>query len=99
MDTDRLQADLLRLLAARAGHFRLESGHHGDLWLDLDTLFLRPRSLRPFAVELAARLSQHDVDAVCGPLVGGAFLAQIVAAELDVNFYYAEWLVRPGNGS
>jgi orotate phosphoribosyltransferase len=29
----------LDLVAARHGHFRLESGHHGRLWLDLDSLF------------------------------------------------------------
>ena len=30
-------AGVAKLLARRAGHFRLESGHHGDLWLDLGT--------------------------------------------------------------
>jgi orotate phosphoribosyltransferase len=28
---------------ARRGHFVLESGHHSDLWLDLELLFLRPK--------------------------------------------------------
>ena len=87
-------------MAARKGHFRLESGHHGDLWLDLDPLFLRPGHLRRFVVELARRLSAHGIEAACGPLVGGAFLAQMVAAELDVEFYYAERIVlAPGDAS
>ena len=60
-----MQEELLSLLAARKGHFRLESGHHGDLWLDLELLCLRPQRIRPFAVELAKRLPA--VDAVCGP--------------------------------
>jgi orotate phosphoribosyltransferase len=30
------------------------------------------------------------VDAVCGPLLGGAFLAQLVAQALDVEFAYTE---------
>ena len=95
-----MQEELVSLLSARNGHFRLESGHHGDLWLDLDPLFLRPGHLRRFTVELARRLSAHDIDAVCGPLVGGAFLAQMVAAELDVEFYYAERIVHlPGDAS
>jgi orotate phosphoribosyltransferase len=87
--------ELVSLLAARTGHFRLESGHHGDLWLDLEALFLRPGPLRRWAVALAERLSAHNCDAVCGPLVGGAFLAQTVAAELDVEFYYAERIAPP----
>jgi orotate phosphoribosyltransferase len=82
--------ELARLLTARSGHFRLESGHHGDLWLDLEALFLRPSLLRPFVADLARRLAGHGVDVVCGPLVGGAFLAQMIAAELDVVFVYAE---------
>ena len=85
-----MQDELLRLLAARKGHFKLESGHHGDLWLELDLLFLRPGANRPFVAELANRLAVHKIDAVCGPLVGGALIAHIVAAELNVEFYYTE---------
>jgi orotate phosphoribosyltransferase len=94
MSGEPLGDELVGLLTGRAGHFRLESGHHGELWLDLDRLFLRPASLRRFAVELAARLSPHGPDAVCGPLVGGGFLALLVAAELDVDFYPAERIAR-----
>ncbi|MPZ35782.1 MAG: orotate phosphoribosyltransferase [Rhodospirillales bacterium] len=82
--------ELLGLLSAQRGHFVLESGHHGNLWLDLDSLFLRPARLLPFAHDLARRLSAHRVEAVVGPLVGGAFLAEMVAAELDLRFAYAE---------
>jgi orotate phosphoribosyltransferase len=90
-----MQDELLRLMAPRKGHYRLESGHHGDLWLELDPLYLRPNRLRPFAAELARRLAGRGVKAVCGPLVGGAFLAQMVAQELDAEFYFAEQFVRP----
>jgi len=69
----------------RRGHFDLATGFHGDLWLDLDALFLRPRLLRPQIRWLADRLRVHRVDAVCGPLEGGAFLAQAIA----VPFYAA----------
>jgi orotate phosphoribosyltransferase len=94
-----MQDELLRLMAPRKGHYRLESGHHGDLWLELDRLYLHPNRLRPFAAELARRLAGHGVQAVCGPLVGGAFLAQMVAQELDAEFYFAEQFVRPsGDG-
>jgi orotate phosphoribosyltransferase len=70
---------LINLLNARKGHFLLESGHHGERWLDLDSLFLRPGQLGRFAAELAGLLSAHRIEAVCGPLVGGALLAQMVA--------------------
>jgi orotate phosphoribosyltransferase len=88
-----MQRELLSLLAARNGHFRLESGHHGNLWFDLDALFLRPSRLQQFVGELANGLSRYNVEAVCGPLVGGAFLAQSVASALDTEFYFAERFV------
>jgi orotate phosphoribosyltransferase len=85
-----MEEQLLGLLSARRGHFLLESGHHGNLWLDLDALFLRPAALLPFTRELARRLGRHGAEVVVGPLVGGAFVAEMVAAELDVRFAFAE---------
>ena len=85
-----MEEKLLELLSVRRGHFVLESGHHGNLWLDLDALFLRPAALRPFAHDLARRLGTHGIEAVVGPLVGGELVAEMVAAELDVRFAFAE---------
>jgi orotate phosphoribosyltransferase len=82
--------DLLQMLSVRRGHFRLESGHHGDLWLDLDALFLRPRRLQGFFDDLARRISPYRPDVVCGPLSGGAYVAQAIATRLDIGFVHAE---------
>jgi orotate phosphoribosyltransferase len=90
-------AAVMALVSARSGHFLLESGHHGDLWLDLDAMFWSPAALRPLVAELAARLRAHEPEVVCGPLVGGALLAQLVAAELGASFGYAE-RVATGDG-
>jgi orotate phosphoribosyltransferase len=87
-----VEAELLDLISAQRGHFRLESGHHGNQWLDLDSLFLRPAVLLPFTSDLARRLAAHRVDAIVGPLVGGAFVAQMVAVEPDLPFAFAERL-------
>jgi orotate phosphoribosyltransferase len=84
------EAQLNKLLTARRGHFRFESGHHGNLWLDLELMFVRPESVRPLANQLAERINQYNVDAVCGPLSGGAFVAEMVASALDVEFYFTE---------
>jgi orotate phosphoribosyltransferase len=74
----------------RRGHFRLESGHHGDLWLDLELLCLDPRPIRRFAHEIAARLAGHNLEILCGPLVEGAFVALMAASELGLPFCYSE---------
>jgi orotate phosphoribosyltransferase len=87
---------LFELMSMRRGHFRFVSGHHGDIWLDLDRLFQRPDALRPFVDELAVRLARHRIDAVCGALVGGALLAQMIAATLDIDFHFTEPLRASG---
>lgn len=83
-------AAFLELVSGRRGHFRLESGHHGGLWLDLDPLFAEPRRIEPFVAALADALAPAGADAVCGPLLGGAFLAQRVAQRLGADFLFTE---------
>ncbi len=90
-----MREELVNRLSAHTGHFRLESGHYGDLWLDLELLCLRPGQVRRFAAELAKRLSRLNIEAVCGPLVEGAFVALMVASELEVEFSYAERFAHP----
>src|SRR5262249_39710039 len=77
------------------GHFLFESGHHGDLWLDLELLCLRPEPVRRLAERVAERLAPYAVDAVCGPLVEGAFVALMAAEALGVPFSYAERFPDP----
>src|SRR5258706_3561571 len=96
MNEPDVQAEVVRLLPSRKVHFRLESGHHGDLWLDLELLCLRPEPVRRLAACLAARLAAHRVEVVCGPLIEGAFVALMVASELGVPFTYAERLADEG---
>ena len=85
----RMTDDLLRLLPAREGHFRLESGHHGERWLDLESLCLDVSAVRESARRLCRRLSAYEIDTVCGPLIEGAFVALLVAEQLAVPFTYA----------
>lgn len=95
---DPTAAGFLDLVSGRSGHFRLESGHHSALWLDLDGLFCGPERVEPFVARLTDSLRRYEVEAVCGPLLGGAFLAQLVARTLAVEFYFTERVMprQPG---
>ncbi|HEY7636222.1 MAG TPA: phosphoribosyltransferase family protein [Gemmatimonadales bacterium] len=93
-----VEHDLLDLVAARRGHFRLESGHHAELWLELDTLFVQPVKLRPLVAQLAASLRDQDIAGVCGPLVGGAFLAQELAGSLNLDFFFTQRVIPSESG-
>jgi orotate phosphoribosyltransferase len=81
---------ILDLVASRTGHFRLESGHHAERWLDLERLCMNVRAVEDHANALAGRLVRHPFDIVCGPLVEGAFVALMIARHLSKPFIYAE---------
>ncbi len=91
-----MDQELIRSLPLRPGHFRYESGHHGEQWLDLERLFLEPAPLVRCALKLARKLLRYRVEMVCGPLVEGAFVALQVALELGVPFAYSERFENPG---
>ncbi|MGD9098910.1 MAG: phosphoribosyltransferase family protein [Anaerolineae bacterium] len=92
-----IEGTLREAVAASWGHFRYESGHHGDLWLDLEALFLDARRTHGWAAALAQRAAVCRPEFVCGPLTGGAFVAHSLAAELGAGFVFAERFV-PAKG-
>jgi orotate phosphoribosyltransferase len=81
-----VEGGVIGLVRPRRGHFELGTGYHGDVWLDLDALFLRPALLQPHIDSLAEHLREHQPEAVCGPLEGGAFLALALATRLGAAF-------------
>jgi orotate phosphoribosyltransferase len=81
---------VLPSLPASRGHFRLESGYHTDCWISLDALFVDPAGIAPLIHALAEKFRPHRATGVCGPLLGGAFLAQALAQVLGVRFYYTQ---------
>jgi len=66
--------------------------------MELDQLFTRPAALQPFVIELGNRIAGHGIEAVYGPLTGGAFLAFAIAEHLGLGFGFLERIPteRPG---
>ena len=93
-----MHGNILDSLSARNGHFLLESGHHGSLWLDLETLCLKPERINALANSLSTALSEANIEMVCAPLVEGAFVGLIVALRLEVPFAYSERFARSAGG-
>ena len=93
LESSEIERTVLEAVAATSGHFVYESGHHGDLWLELDKLFIESRCTQHWATTLAAQAAGCRPEFVCGPLTGGAFIAQLLAAEMGVGFIFTERLV------
>lgn len=72
------------------GHFVLESGLHTDTWLELEFAFVDQRAMEQRYGALELLLKPFDFTAVCGPLTGGALVAQTMAQRLGKNFYYTQ---------
>jgi orotate phosphoribosyltransferase len=94
MKTHDRSAAILELFSTRTGHFLLESGHHGERWLNLELLCHRPEALEPLVKLLAEQISRFDVEIVCGPLIEGAFVGLMVARQLGCQFAYSERFSR-----
>jgi orotate phosphoribosyltransferase len=89
--------DIFATIPARSGHFLLESGYHTDFWFELDGLFVDPDRCAPLIGALSERLDAYDISGVCGPLLGGAFLAQAIAIKLRKRFYYTQPVTQKSN--
>lgn len=87
---------LLSLLAGRRGHFQMESGYHSEQWFELDALFEERSRLSPFVNELAQRLAAHRIDAICGPMTGGAELAAMIASSLACEYFQTDRIAPSG---
>jgi orotate phosphoribosyltransferase len=90
---------VLDLAQARRGHFQMESGLHCGVWFDLDAVFVDQSAIDPFVTRLAQSLRRHNIEAVCGPLTGGAFLAQLLARLLGGEFYFTTPAPSEGTGA
>jgi orotate phosphoribosyltransferase len=58
-------------------------------------VFAHPRRLRPYTTALIDLLPRCDV--VCGPLTGGAYLAQSISDAVDCDFAWTEGRTLTGD--
>ncbi len=85
----RVEDTVSRLLekaeAVVHGHFVGNSGRHLDTYVNKDKIFADPQLTQIIAGYLAQLYAGDRIEAVIGPAVGGALLAQQVALQLRVR--------------
>ncbi len=86
MDKNQAFQTLSRFGILVFGHFVYNSGRHGAVYINKAAIFNYPNFVLSVASEIAQNFSESDVEAVVGPAIGGAILAQWVAFEISKKF-------------
>lgn len=86
--------DLIKIFkesnAMLEGHFLLTSGRHSDRYLQCALVLQEPETAEKLAKELAAKISEKNIDIVIGPALGGVTLAYEIARQLKTKALFAE---------
>lgn len=94
--------DLLQKVGAfRSGHFVFTSGRHSDSYVNKDAIYPYTHDTSVLCYAMAERFAKHDVEAVVGPAIGAAILAQWVAyhlTDLRGTAVYAAYADKDGEG-
>lgn len=81
--TEEQVLDILQEVGAfRTGHFVFTSGLHSDAYVLKDAMYAYTRETSQVCREMAERFKDAKVEAVIGPAIGAAILAQWVAFHL-----------------
>ena len=100
--TEAQVLDILEKVGAfRSGHFVLTSRRHSDAYINKDAMYAYTRDLSRLCKSMAERFKDADVEAVIGPAIGAAILAQWVAhhlSELTHKEVYAVYADKDGQG-
>lgn len=96
MNEDQVLETLQKVGAFRAGHFVFTSGRHSDTYVNKDALYPYTHDTSALCKAMAEKFKDSGVEAVMGPAVAAAILAQWTANHLtdmlgkDVFATYAD---------
>lgn len=101
MDESQVLGVLQKAGAFRTGHFVLTSGVHSKTYILKDAMYAHTKETSEVCREMAARFGNSNVEAVIGPAIGAAILAQWVAhhlSDLTGREVYAVYADKDGKG-
>lgn len=101
LNEDQVLEILQKVGAFRSGHFVYTSGKHGDAYVLKDAVYAYPHEISAICREMAERFKDAGVEAVIGPAIGAAILAQWTAyhlKELTGREIFAVYADKDGGG-
>ena len=101
LNEDEILEILQKVGAFRSGHFVLTSGLHGDSYVLKDAMYAHTRETSQMCREMAERFKNAGIEAVIGPAIGAAVMAQWVAfhlSEITGREVYGVYADKDGDG-
>ena len=101
MNEDQVLEVLQKVGAFRGGHFVFTSGRHSDSYVNKDALYPYTHETSQLCKEIANRFKDKGVEAVIGPAVAAAIMAQWTASHLTDMLgkeIYATYADKDGSG-
>ncbi len=90
MNATELRSSLEEHGGLLAGHFRLSSGRHSDLFVQTAAILKYPGIAERLGHELGRRFERSNVSVVLGPAMGGVIIGHEIARYLGIPMIYAE---------
>lgn len=101
MTEDKVLEILERVGAFRSGHFVFTSWRHSDTYINKDALYPYTKETSELCREFAERFKDSGVEAVIGPAIAAAILAQWTAhhlSEMSGKTVYSAYADKDGEG-
>jgi len=76
--------------ALQAGHFKLSSGRHSDVFVQTALVLQYPGIAERFGHELGTRFASAEPTIVLGPAMGGVIIGHEIARYLGIPMVYSE---------
>jgi len=61
------------------GHFLYTSGKHGEVYINKDAIYIKPKVISELCLKISKMINDVDFEVVCAPTIGGVILSQWIA--------------------
>ncbi|PMP84611.1 MAG: orotate phosphoribosyltransferase [Thermodesulfobium narugense] len=61
------------------GHFLYTSGKHGEVYINKDAIYIKPKVVSELCLKMSIMVRDIDFEVVCAPTIGGVILSQWIA--------------------
>jgi orotate phosphoribosyltransferase len=61
------------------GHFLYTSGKHGEVYINKDAIYIKPKVISELCLNISKMINDTDFEVICAPTIGGVIMSQWIA--------------------